>query len=662
MNSKPHLNQMAQEFTPMQQQRQMYSTNVYQPQTVTHHQLPTHQQQAALQAAMMNPAALQAMIQNQNPQLLHQLQHQQLQQLQQLHQQNLRLAAAFNQNQMGIYNATSALLNQLPNGQQQQQQEPVNNQLQQQGKQQNGDFDNFPTREDYSPSPPLLVAPKCPKTVKSKDHNKDSAFDDISDDSSESTGSSYTNVELEAHEIPDEATLDIICRQVEEYLSDQYLSTDKYLLRQLRSKSEGYLSVKLLTSFKKIKKLTRDWRVTAHALKRSNLVELSCDGHRVKRHAHLPDNLRRGRTMTSILAIRVPEDWATLESITNLFSTYGNITLARVLRPGRPIPPDLRNYATQIPDMGASTCAVVDFESTDSAHECCRGLRDKNLRGMRIALLGPRIRRTLYKAEKKKVPENRHQRRQNAGMVISNEQNFKLNQAVNQKAPGVSKEEGLKIIQSYFHGQVKPDDPLDFPPLGHPNLTNQDQPAACPTPVATNSTWNLASQMKKMVIEQKKPTMSEIVKAQNEEIEAANQDILSDGSDESGRGSPKPVNLDFDDVTMTSHSMGKKSWNFPTAKTEQPIEIENDTVSPPVWDPWNFRRNSVQSSASLDNDDNDSLETDMSDLIGQKTPTPAATNQNDGIKKDELKFEPLPTIDIGSSGIWSSMTTGISGW
>ena len=60
-------------------------------------------QQAALQAAMMNPAALSAIIQSQNPQLLHQIQHQQLQQLQQLHQQNLRLAAAFNQNQMGMY-------------------------------------------------------------------------------------------------------------------------------------------------------------------------------------------------------------------------------------------------------------------------------------------------------------------------------------------------------------------------------------------------------------------------------------------------------------------------------------------------------------------------------------------------------------------------------
>ena len=60
-------------------------------------------QQAALQAAMINPAALSAIIQSQNPQLLHQIQHQQLQQLQQLHQQNLRLAAAFNQNQMGMF-------------------------------------------------------------------------------------------------------------------------------------------------------------------------------------------------------------------------------------------------------------------------------------------------------------------------------------------------------------------------------------------------------------------------------------------------------------------------------------------------------------------------------------------------------------------------------
>ena len=54
------------------------------------------------------------------------------------------------------------------------------------------------------------------------------------------------------------------------------------------------------------------------------------------------------------------------------------------------------------------------------------------------------------------VPENRRQRRVNAGLVDS--KNI---------SKDVSKEEGLKIIQSYFHKQVQPtpDDPVDFPPL-----------------------------------------------------------------------------------------------------------------------------------------------------------------------------------------------------
>ena len=57
---------------------------------------------------------------------------------------------------MGIYNATSALLNQLPNGQQ----PTAQHQLQQQGKQQNGDFDNFPTREDYRNGFTLVIPGK----------------------------------------------------------------------------------------------------------------------------------------------------------------------------------------------------------------------------------------------------------------------------------------------------------------------------------------------------------------------------------------------------------------------------------------------------------------------------------------------------------------------
>ena len=120
------------------------------------------------------------------------------------------------------------------------------------------------------------------------------------------------------------------------------------------------------------------------------------------------------------------------------------------------------------------------------------------------------------------MPENRHQRRQNAATEQA------APNAVSPPRKNVSKEEGsnsyqtsghvtnhvtmdgpfkrpapplfpnnfnhfsgLKIIQSYFNGQ-RTDDPLDFPPLG-------EQPAN-QVPAESGNQWNLASQMKNMVI------------------------------------------------------------------------------------------------------------------------------------------------------------------
>ena len=159
-------------------------------------------------------------------------------------------------------------------------------------------------------------------------------------------------------------------------------------------------------------KLTHDWRVTVYALKRSQLLEVSRDGLRVKRKIPIPDEIRRGRFgTTSIIAIRIPKQWSTVEMITKTLSYYGKINLgedhvtffnlklfdsARIMEGNKPIPPDLKNYATQVPDMGKNTCAIVDFESVRSATNCFHQLKDKNLHGMRIALLGPRMRRTLY--------------------------------------------------------------------------------------------------------------------------------------------------------------------------------------------------------------------------------------------------------------------------
>jgi len=72
-----------------------------------------------------------------------------------------------------------------------------------------------------------------------------------------------------------------------------------------------------------------------------------------------------------------------------------------LLKPGKEIPSDLRNYATQVPDIGKSLCAVVDFEQSDAALQAVRCLKEQLVEsGMRLALLGPRVRRTLYKQDR----------------------------------------------------------------------------------------------------------------------------------------------------------------------------------------------------------------------------------------------------------------------
>lgn len=203
------------------------------------------------------------------------------------------------------------------------------------------------------------------------------------------------------YDAPTQEESEAIIDQVEYYLSDDYLAKDKYLLRQIRCKSEGYISIKLMTSFKKVKKLTRDWRVVRHALKLAPQLEVSPEGYRVKRRDILPETLRKPRLLTSVVAIRVPPEFDSVDQITTMFREYGDIGLVRLLRPGKEVPSDLRNYATQVPDIGDSLCAVVDFESSEAALKAVRELKESFCEtGMRLALLGPRMRRTLYRQDR----------------------------------------------------------------------------------------------------------------------------------------------------------------------------------------------------------------------------------------------------------------------
>lgn len=199
--------------------------------------------------------------------------------------------------------------------------------------------------------------------------------------------------------VPNDELIDQIVIASEYYFSDENLAKDHYLLRQICQKSEGFLSIKLLTALKNVKRLTKDWRVTSYALKKSTKLQLNGEETKVKRIAVLPDQVLKARQITNVIAIRIPMEFSSVSSITQLFAQYGKITLVRVLLPGRQVPCDLRNYATQVPDMGNSLCAVVEYDTEVEACTACRELNSKRYSsGLRSALLGPRLRRNLYKA------------------------------------------------------------------------------------------------------------------------------------------------------------------------------------------------------------------------------------------------------------------------
>merc|ERR1712159_430040 len=58
-----------------------------------------------------------------------------------------------------------------------------------------------------------------------------------------------------------------ILTQAEYYFSDENLKRDGFLLKHIKRNKEGFVNLKLLASFKKMRSLSRDYRVIAEVLK-----------------------------------------------------------------------------------------------------------------------------------------------------------------------------------------------------------------------------------------------------------------------------------------------------------------------------------------------------------------------------------------------------------
>lgn len=168
-------------------------------------------------------------------------------------------------------------------------------------------------------------------------------------------------------EIPDDDFCEKIAEQVEYYFSDDSLLRDAFLLKHVRRNKEGFVSLKLVSSFKRVRALTKDWRVVGIAIKRkSKKIELNDVETKIRRVDALPlyDETMPSRT---VVATNLPYEKLTIEKVSDIFSKCGEIALVRILRPNAPIPADVRQFVNKHPELQQNECALVEFTESHAA-------------------------------------------------------------------------------------------------------------------------------------------------------------------------------------------------------------------------------------------------------------------------------------------------------
>nr|XP_009788466.1 PREDICTED: la-related protein 6A isoform X2 [Nicotiana sylvestris] len=177
-----------------------------------------------------------------------------------------------------------------------------------------------------------------------------------------------------------------IVKQVEYYFSDENLPTDKFLLKYVTRDKEGFVPVKVIASFRKVKKLTKDTAIIAAALKESSLLVVSSDGRKVKRLHPLPLSEIIDPKVCTVLVENLPEDHS-VDNLRRIFGQAGNVKHITVRDPHTER--DSRKCTTAEKLLSGKLHALVEYNTVEAAEKAVAILNDEQdwRFGLRVKLL-----------------------------------------------------------------------------------------------------------------------------------------------------------------------------------------------------------------------------------------------------------------------------------
>ena len=160
-----------------------------------------------------------------------------------------------------------------------------------------------------------------------------------------------------------------IVEQLEYYFSDENLLRDAFLMKHITRNKEGYVSLKLIASLRKIKALSKDHEAIKKAVEQSSKISLNGDGTKLRRLSP-PPKIDYSCGNRSVLVLGL-EETTTSEEVENAVKSFGNVIKIRMFQPKRAIPLEIKAHSKLHPQIGTETIAVVEFASSRVADRVC---------------------------------------------------------------------------------------------------------------------------------------------------------------------------------------------------------------------------------------------------------------------------------------------------
>ncbi len=177
-------------------------------------------------------------------------------------------------------------------------------------------------------------------------------------DSSSDLEGSETEVDLELRER--------IINQVEWYFSDENLLKDSFLMKHINRNQLGYVSLKLVASLRKVKAITKDWKMVQESLRHSKSLILNEEGTKIRRTSPAP-TIDFSHISKTVLVTHYPEQEPDISELEQQFGGYGEVSQVRIILPGRAVPLDVKPSKTLFPSIGKDLCILVEFIDEETA-------------------------------------------------------------------------------------------------------------------------------------------------------------------------------------------------------------------------------------------------------------------------------------------------------